>query len=197
MKQTLNEQVSRIKSMMGLNEDEQNQYLDSALSKLDQGTHYNDLPAKEKISLDIMVNDTDRITPIEWYKQNGGTFGFLETKVRIKNADAQGQPSKRDAEHAGEIGWLFPPIHYSQDTPPIPYVIIKTEKIDKSDFWRDTDMGYNYKEEHVYLDNIEIIAVEDINPKFVEYEKEKQNLTYDIVMARRKKEKEEENETNP
>lgn len=189
MKQTLNEQVSRIKSMMGLNED--NQYLDSALAKLDQGTHYNDLPAKEKISLDIMVNDVDRITPIEWYKQNGGTFGFLETKVRIKNADAQGQPSKRDAEHAGEIGWLFPPIHYSQDTPRIPYVTMKTEKIDKSDFWRDTDMGYNYKELNVYLDNIEIIAVEDINPKFVEYENEKQNLTYDIVMARKRKEKEE------
>ena len=182
---------------MGLNEDEQNQYLDSALSKLDQGTHYNDLPAKEKISLDIMVNDTDRITPIEWYKQNGGTFGFLETKVRVKDANAQGQPRKMDAEIAGEIGWLFPYIFYSQDTPPIPYVKMKTEKIDKSDFWRDTDMGYNYKEEHVYLDNIEIIAVEDINPKFVEYEKEKANLTYDIVMARRKKEKEEENETNP
>ena len=197
MKQTLNEQVSRIKSMMGLNEDDQNQYLDSALSKLDQGTHYNDLPAKEKISLDIMVNDTDRITPIEWYKQNGGTFGFLETKVRIKNADAQGQPSKRDAEHAGEIGWLFPYIHHTQDTPPIQWVTMKTEEIDKSDLWRQSDMGYGYKELHAYLDNIEIIAVEDINPKFVEYEKEKANLTFDIVMARRKKEKEEENETNP
>jgi hypothetical protein len=73
---------------------------------------------------------------------------------------------------------------------------MKTEKIDKSSVWRDSDMGYNYKEEHVYLDNIEIIAIEDINPKFVEYEKEKANLTFDIVMARRKKEKEEENETN-
>jgi hypothetical protein len=191
MKQTLNEQVSRIKSMMGLNEDDENKYLGSALAKLDQGIHYRDLPEKEKISLDIMVNDTDRITPIEWYKQNGGTFGFLETKVRVKDANAQGQPRKMDAEIAGEIGWLFPPIFYSQDTPPIPYVKMKTDKIDKSDFWRDSDMGYNYKEEHVYLDNIEIIAIEDINPKFVEYENEKQNLTYDIVMARKRKEKEE------
>jgi hypothetical protein len=196
MKQTLNEQVSRIKSMMGLNEDTENQYLDSALSKLDQGIHYNELPAKEKISLDIMVNDSERITPTEWYKQNGGTFGFMETKVRVKNADAQGQPSKRDAENAGEVGWLLPYIHYTQDTPPIPWVSMKTEEIDKSDFWRGSDMGYGYKELSVYLDNIEIIAVEDINPKFVEYEKEKANLTFDIVMARRKKEKEEENETN-
>ena len=193
MKQTLNEQVSRIKSMMGLNEDAS--YFDSALNKIQTGVNYDELDPRERISMDILVNDSDKITPSAWYKQTGGTFGFLETKARIKDVDAQVQPSKRDAENAGKVGWLFPYIHYSQDEPPRPYVQIKTEEIDKSSFWADTDMGYNYKEINAYLDNIEIIAVEDINPKFVEYEKEKKNLTYDMVMARKRKEKEE-NETN-
>jgi hypothetical protein len=193
MKQTLNEQVSRIKSMMGLNEDAS--YFDSALNKIQTGVNYDELDPRERISMDILVNDSDKITPSAWYKQNGGTFGFLETKARIKDVDAQVQSSKRDAENAGKVGWLFPYIHYTQDEPPIEWVSMKTEEIDKSDIWRSSDMGYNYEEIHVYLDNIEIIAVEDINPKFVEYEKEKKNLTYDMVMARKRKEKEE-NETN-
>ena len=194
MKQTLNEQVSRIKSMMGLNEDDENQYYNSAVEKMGQGIHYRDLSPKEKMSLDIAVNDKEKNNLTSWYKQNGGTFGLLETKVRVKDADAQEVYSESDLANAGKVGWLFPYIEYTEEEAPDwvarAWVSMQTETIIKD---KRSDMGYYYERISVFTANLDILEVGDKNQKFVDYEYEKANLTFDDIIKRRKKEEDEAN----
>jgi hypothetical protein len=153
--------------MMGLNE---NQILKSALKKMDKGISYSDLDAKERMSLDIMVNHVENVDLIKFYFDRGGTFGQVETKVRVKSVDDQLiDYSERDKKNAGRVGWLMPYYHIEDDTN-LPWVTVWTE--DKIEDTKNI-MGYYYETINVYLHNLELIEVGDQNIKYFEYDLEK------------------------
>jgi hypothetical protein len=162
----LNEQILRIKTMMGLNE---NNILQSALKKMDNGIPYSYLDAKERMSLDIMVNHTENIDLHKFYRDRGNTFGHVDTKVRVKSVGDQMISSERDRKNAGRIGWLMPYYNIEDDTNR-PWVTVWTE--DKIEDKRNI-MGYYYDTINVYLHNLELIEVGDQNTKYFEYDLEK------------------------
>jgi hypothetical protein len=67
---------------------------------------------------------------------------------------------------------------------------MQTETIIKD---KRSDMGYYYERISVFTANLDILEVGDKNQKFVDYEYEKANLTFDDIIKRRKKEEDEAN----
>jgi hypothetical protein len=174
--------------MMGLNE---NQILQSALKKMDKGIPYSDLHAKERMSLDIMVNHTENIDLHKFYRDRGNTFGHVDTKVRVKSVGDQMISSERDRKNAGKIGWLFP-YYEIEDNTNYPWVTLWTE--DKIEDPRNI-MGYYYQTINVYLNNIELIGVGDQNTKYFEYKQNKKRKEYLWIKNKMSKNKTDETNT--
>ena len=93
-------------------------YVDMALDHLQKAGSFFYLNDLDKLILLGAAGDeekTKRLSFNEIYKANGGTFGKKMIKVRIKPIQEQPIDHKFSKQMAGQIGWLSPYIHYSEE----------------------------------------------------------------------------------
>jgi hypothetical protein len=127
---------------------------------------HDQLPEIDKLAL-LGGTDDERLKSldfIEIFKDNGGTFGFLQIKVRVKDVDDLVYPGV-DGKYAGKEGYLFPYIHY--DSNRVPYINIRINEFIEDD---ELKGGGRYQEPTIYLDNIYPIDYDEINSDFVKYQ---------------------------
>jgi hypothetical protein len=146
----------------------ENQYIDNALDKINRLGGFKNLPDIDKLALltdSDNENELKKINLSKIYKENGGTFGRLMIKVRVKNKNEQPISHKFSQDFAGKIGWLYPYINYSDKNEA--YVTVRFDE-----FNSDNDMkgGGRYEERPIMLDNIYPIGYNDIKSDFVKYD---------------------------
>jgi hypothetical protein len=147
----------------------ENNYIDNALDKINSLGGFKNLPDIDKLAL---LSDSDNETEKKRldlgriYKENGGTFGRLMIKVRVKNIDEQRIKHKFSQEFAGKIGWLYPYINYTDDNDA--YVIVRFDEYNS-----DLNMkgGGTYEERPILIKNLYPIGYNDIKSEFVNYDK--------------------------
>lgn len=147
----------------------ENRYIDNALDKINKVGGFNNLPDIDKLAL---LSDTDNEEELKKldlrkiFKENGGTFGRLMIKVRIKPVKEQPINHKFSQEFAEEEGWLYPYINYSSTDGA--YVTVRFDE-----FTSDYEMkgGGSYEERPIILDNMYPIGYNDIKSDFVDYDR--------------------------
>lgn len=143
------------------------EFQNRALEKINKIGGFNNLPDVDKLALLGGTNDDKlkNLNLIKIFKENGGTFGLLEIKVKVKNVNEQPINHKFSKEFAGEEGYLFPYINYSDDNEP--YVTVRFDKFVSN---LDNFGGGNYEERPIMLDNIYPIDYDEIKSDFVKYQ---------------------------
>ena len=147
----------------------ENNYQDNALDKLSQVGNFDNLPELYKLVLLAPSNDIQKLKKINLnkiYKENSGTFGRLQLKIRVKDVNEQPINHRFSKEFAGKEGFLYPYIHYSDNNEP--YVTVRFKE-----FTSDPQLygGGAYEERPIMLDNIYPIDYNDIDKEFVDYER--------------------------
>lgn len=147
----------------------ENKYVDNALDKINRVGGFNKLPDIDKLALLTDTNnekELKKLNLIKIYKENGGTFGRLMIKVRVKPIKEQPIKHKFSQEFSGKEGWLYPYINISDKKES--YVTVRFEE-----FNPDFNMkgGGTYVERPIMLDNLYPIGYNDIKSDFVDYDK--------------------------
>jgi len=143
------------------------EFQNKALEKINKVGGFNNLPDIDKLALLGGTND-DKLKKLNLgkiFKQNGGTFGKLEIKVKVKSVNEQPINHKFSKEFAGEEGYLFPYINYTDDNEP--YVTVRFDKFVSN---LNSFGGGNYEERPIMLDNIYPIDYDEIKSEFVKYQ---------------------------
>ena len=142
-------------------------FQNKALEKINKVGGFEMLPDIDKLALlggtddkRLMFLDLEKI-----FKENGGTFGMLEIKVKIKDANKQPIKHEFSQEFAGKEGYLFPYIHYSDDDKP--YVTVRFDEFVSN---LDNFGGGNYEERPIMLANMYPIDYDEIKTDFVKYQ---------------------------
>lgn len=151
---------------MHLNE---NRYQDMALDTLQRTGSFDKLPEIDKLVLLAPSGDITKLQALDLikiFKSNGGTFGKLQTKVKIKDVANQPINHKFSQEFAGKEGWLFPYINHDEETGQ-GYVSVRFK-----DFNSDLGNfgGGNYEERPIMLANMYPIGFNDIDGEFEKYQ---------------------------
>ena len=150
----------------------ENIYVDRALDEINKLGGFNKLSEIDKLALLGSSKDEEKLKKIDLnrlFGENGGTFGMLEIKVKIKDINDQSIEHKFSKEFAGKEGWLFPYIHYTDDYdeyPNNPYVIVRFK-----DFISGPELkgGGYYEQIPIFLGNLYPIDYSEIDSEFVEY----------------------------
>jgi hypothetical protein len=138
-----------------------------ALDKLSKVGGFELLPDIDKLALLGGSND-GRLKYLDLgniYQQNGGTFGKLEIKVKIKDKNKQRIKHKFSEEFAGKEGYLFPYIHY--DDVNQEYVIVRFDEFVTNP---NNYGGGNYEKRPIMLANLYPIDYDKIKSDFVDYQ---------------------------
>lgn len=146
----------------------ENNYINRALDKINKVGGFDNLPDIDKLAL---LSDSGREEQLkklnlrDIYKENGGTFGRFNIKVKVKPISEQPVKHNFSKESEDKIGWINSYIHYSDNNEP--YVIVRFD-----DFNKDSNMkgGGIYDEKPIMLDNIYPIGYGDIRSEFVDYD---------------------------
>ncbi len=168
----LQENIDRIKQVMGLNliTENKEQFQDRALDKINQVGGIDNLTDIDKLALLGGTNDPrlKTLNLINIFRENGGTFGKMEIKVRVKDLKDQSIDHKFSKDTAGQEGYLNGYIHYdSDDNPPLPYVSVRFDEFTEDDTLYG---GGSYKDLPIMLDNIYPIDYDEIKSEFVKYD---------------------------
>lgn len=141
---------------------------DNALDKISKLGGFKNLPDIDKLALLTDTGDESqlkRLSLTKIFRENGGTFGRLMIKIRVKNANEQPVQHKFSQEFAGKEGWLYPYINVSNDNER--YVTVRFDE-----FNDDTDMkgGGTYEERNIMVDNMYPIGYDDIKSEFAAHD---------------------------
>lgn len=149
-----------------LNED---RFKDAALDKLNIVGTFDKLPDIDKLALLGGTNDPrlKALDLLKVYKENGGTFGRLNLKVRVKHESEQPIDHRFSKEHAGKMGYLYPYIFYDEVTK-TPYVNVRFK-----DFTSNLSNygGGNYDEAPIALANLIPLDYNEIDSDFDKHDK--------------------------
>jgi hypothetical protein len=146
----------------------ENQYMDNALDKINKLGGFKNLPDIDKLAL---LTDTDNENELKKlnleriFRENGGTFGRLMIKVKIKPKNEQPIKHRFSQEFDGKTGWLYPYIDYSDENEA--YVKVRFDEFN-SDY--NIKGGGTYEERPIMLDNMYPIGYDDIKSDFVNYD---------------------------
>jgi len=147
----------------------ENKYVDNALDKINRVGGFDKLPDIDKLALLTDTNNEKEIKKlnlINIYKENGGTFGRLMIKVRVKPIKEQPIKHKFSQEFSEQEGWLYPYFNYSDKNER--YVTVRFDEFN-SDF--NMKGGGTYEERPIMLDNLYPIGYDDIKSDFADYDK--------------------------
>jgi hypothetical protein len=149
-----------------LKEDKE-EFQNKALDKINKVGGFNNLPDIDKLALlggsgDALLKN---LNLGKIFKENGGTFGKLEIKIKVKDKNNQPIKHRFSQEFAGKEGYLFPYINYDDENQP--YVIVRFDE-----FASDPNLkgGGNYKELPIMLGNMYPIDYDKIKSDFVQYQ---------------------------
>lgn len=149
----------------------ENRFTDAALDKIKRVGGFTFLPDIDKLALLGKMKDSEekikklkRLNLRDIYKENGGTFGRLMIKVRVKPVSEQPIDHRFSKEQAGKEGWLYPGIHYSDNDP---YVTVRFDE-----FTPDVNLkgGGRYDEFPIMLANIYPIDYDEVKSDFTNYD---------------------------
>jgi hypothetical protein len=144
------------------------EFQNRALDKINKAGGFNNLPDIDKLALLGGSDDAQlkNLSLSKIFKENGGTFGKLEIKIKVKDKNNQPVEHKFSQEFAGKEGYLFPYINYDDDDNQ-PYVIVRFDE-----FASDPNLkgGGNYKELPIMLGNMYPIDYDKIKSDFVQYQ---------------------------
>jgi hypothetical protein len=168
-KLTLNEEVRQIKGMMGIFLENKEMFQNRALDKINKVGGFDKLSDLDKLAL-LGGSDDKRLRSlslINIYKENGGTFGFLQIKVRVKDIGEQHIDHEFSKEMAGKEGYLYPYINNDSDDSR-PYVTVRFDT-----FTSDSELygGGQYESRPIMLANLYPIDYDEIKGDFVNYQK--------------------------
>jgi hypothetical protein len=147
----------------------ENKFIDNALDKIKSVGGFNNLPDIDKLALLTDCGDEEQLKRLDLrriFSENGGTFGRLMIKIKVKDINNQPIKHRFSEEFAGKEGWLYPYINYNEDNKP--YV-----KVRFNEFIPDQDMkgGGTYEERPIMLHNMYPIGYNEINSEFTDYDK--------------------------
>lgn len=142
-------------------------FQNTALDNLNDVGDFNKLRDIDKLALLGGTNDSKlkglNFTNI--FKENGGTFGKFEIKVRVKDLKDQPVKHKFSEQMAGAEGYLFPYINYTENGEG--YVTVRFDEFEHD----STNYGGgNYKELPIMLKNIYPIDYDEIKSDFVKHQ---------------------------
>lgn len=146
----------------------ESRYTDFALDSLEKAGGFDKLPEIDKLVLLGPSGDIPKLQALDLikiFKSNGGTFGKLQTKVRIKKIDNQPIDHKFSKEFAGKDGFLFPYISYTENNEPYVSVRFKEFYSDLGSFG-----GGSYEERPIMLKNMFPIDYNDVDDEFAKYQ---------------------------
>jgi hypothetical protein len=146
----------------------ENQYMDNALDKINKLGGFKNLPDIDKLALLTHTDNENELKKLNLgriFRENGGTFGRLMIKVKIKPKNEQPIKHKFSQDFAEKTGWLYPYINYSDENEA--YVTVRFDE-----FNSDINMkgGGTYEEMPIMLDNMYPIGFDDIKSDFVNYD---------------------------
>jgi hypothetical protein len=144
----------------------ENKYQDHALDKLSKIGSFPNLPTIDKLALLSNTDDIQKLKNLSLtkiYKELGGTFEYLQIKVKVLPVSEQKINHKFSKEKANQTGYLFPGIHYSDNNES--YVTVRFK------FIPNTEMkgGGTYEGIPIMLDNIYPIEFNDTPQEFILY----------------------------
>jgi hypothetical protein len=154
------------KSKEGLEENKQ-EFQDRALDKINKVGGFDKLPDIDKLALLGGTNDNQlkALDLGEIFKENGGTFGKLEIKIRVKDINQQPINHKFSKEFAGKEGYLYPYINYTENGEP--YIKVRFDEFISNPDYKG---GGSYEERPIFLANIYPIDYDEIKSDFVKYQ---------------------------
>ena len=154
------------KTKEGLEENKQ-EFQDRALDKINKVGGFDKLPDIDKLALLGGTNDNQlkALDLGEIFKENGGTFGKLEIKIRVKDINQQPINHKFSKEFAGKEGYLYPYINYTENGEP--YIKVRFDEFISNPDYKG---GGSYEERPIFLANIYPIDYDEIKSDFVKYQ---------------------------
>jgi hypothetical protein len=147
-----------IKRLLRENLLKESKYQDQALDNLSKVGDFNRLRDIDKLILLEPSQDEWKLRALSLskiFQELGGTFGKHMVKVKIKDLEDQHIKHKFSEEMAGEVGWLSPYIHYSDDNKP--YVSVTFDNLEHLNVHGDT----SYKSLPIMLANLYPIGYGD------------------------------------
>lgn len=146
----------------------ENKFVDDALDKINKLGGFNNLPDIDKLALLTDTNnekELKKLSLLKIYKENGGTFGRLMIKVKVKPIGEQHVEHRFSKQNAEKEGYLFPYIHYSENN--FPYVTVRFDVFNEDDKMKG---GGTYEEYPIMLANMYPIGYNEIKSDFVKYD---------------------------
>jgi hypothetical protein len=142
-------------------------FQNTALDKINKVGGFDRLPDIDKLALLGGSNDKRlKLLDLEKiFRENGGTFGLLEIKVRVKDINQQPIEHRFSQEFAGKEGYLSPYINYSDNNEP--YVTVRFDEFVSN---LDNFGGGNYEGRPIMLANMYPIDYDEIKSDFVDYQ---------------------------
>lgn len=146
----------------------ENKYVDAALDRLSQvNGDVNQLNELDKLILYAPSNDVNKLKRInlhDIYKELGGTFGRFMVKVRVKDYNDQlVKNHKFSMQYAGEEGFLYPYIDYSNEGQ---YVSVRFNNFIANPEYKG---GGSYEEAPIFINNLYPIDYDDTKEEFINY----------------------------
>ena len=154
------------KTKEGLEENKQ-EFQDRALDKINKVGGFDKLSDIDKLALLGGTND-GRLMSLDLnkiFKENGGTFGQLEVKIKVKDINQQPINHKFSKEFAGKEGYLYPYINYTENGEP--YIKVRFDEFISNPDYKG---GGSYEERPIFLANIYPIDYDEIKSDFVKYQ---------------------------
>jgi hypothetical protein len=149
-------------------EESKDTFQNIALDKIKSLGGFDKLPDIDKLALLGGTNDSrlQSLNLIKIYKENGGTFGNLNIKVKIKDSSQQPIKHEFSREFAGKEGYLTRFIHVNSSTNK-PYVTVRFDEfIDHPDSFG----GGSYEHRPIYLANMYPIDYDEVKSEFANYQ---------------------------
>jgi len=145
------------------------EYQNIALDKMNQVGGYDKLGDLNKLALLGGSGDYEKLKQLDLgriFKENGGTFGKNNIKIKILPINEQPNKHKFSQELAGREGYLVGPIHYSDKSEP--YVTVKFKEFEPN---KDMKGGGTYPQYPIMMDNMFPIDYDYIDPEFLAYDR--------------------------
>jgi hypothetical protein len=157
----------------------ENKFVDDVLDRINSLGGFNNLSDIDKLALLTDTNnekELKKLSLLKIFKENGGTFGRLMVKVRVKPIDEQPNDHRFSKQNADKEGYLYPYIHYSEDKEP--YVTVRFDIFNEDDKMKG---GGTYEEYPIMLANIYPIGYNKIKSDFVKYDQRIENDRKDFL----------------
>lgn len=150
------------------------EYINAALDKMKQVGGYNQLDDLSKLALLGGSGNYEKLKKLNFsniFKENGGTFGKFNIKVKIKPIDEQTVDHEFSKICANKEGYLYPYIDYDRDSG-VGYVSVRFDEFIPNKEYKG---GGKYNEYPIIINNMFPIDYDYINPDFVKHQNKVDN----------------------